>query len=230
MTKKQAYCCLNCANLPPCSAAAGNCASCCAECGDTSNCISSAFFDGNNFYKKWTMRDSWSYSEKPCDISFCGYWNSSYNATWRNDGTFNSFRNVDADGIGDDHGCISYSGASTATRTTPGGSITKTGSIYFCEEDYGCTKGTLDCATGRITPPCDGCCAIGVICAGEPNQIDAAPCPDITAQITFSQPVKIYNSKGVEVGLEAYGEYPPSYDPCYAIRIWGPPECHFFAL
>jgi hypothetical protein len=229
MDRKQAYCCLNCTNLPPCNAAAGNCKECCKDCKDTSVCLSSAYFDGVGFYKKWTMTDGYSLSGTPCDISFCGYFNSSYNATWHSDGTFNSFRNVDADGIGDDHDCISYSGASTAKRTAPGGSIKKSGSIYFCEYDFGCGKGTLNCANGEITPPCDGCCAIGVTCAGEPSQIEAAPCPNITAKITFSEPVKLYNNKGEEVGLEAYGEYPPSYDPCYAIRGWGPPGCHFFA-
>lgn len=55
MDKKQAYCCLNCTNLPPCNAAAGNCEPCCADCGDASMCQSSAYFYGGNFYKHFKM-------------------------------------------------------------------------------------------------------------------------------------------------------------------------------
>ena len=37
MDQKQAYCCLNCRNLPPCNAASGNCKECCEDCQDFSN-------------------------------------------------------------------------------------------------------------------------------------------------------------------------------------------------
>jgi hypothetical protein len=59
MTKKQAYCCLNCAadlppcspSLSPCSVAAGDCVECCEDCKNTSECSSSAYFYDGNFYK-----------------------------------------------------------------------------------------------------------------------------------------------------------------------------------
>jgi hypothetical protein len=54
MTPKEAYCCLNCTNVPPCNAAAGNCVSCCADCGDTSQCSNAAFVGADGkFYRKW---------------------------------------------------------------------------------------------------------------------------------------------------------------------------------
>ena len=71
MDQKQAFCCLNCTNLPPCNAAAGNCVPCCKDCGDTSQCSTAAFAGtGGKLYKKWktvvTNTDTITRSGCPC--------------------------------------------------------------------------------------------------------------------------------------------------------------------
>jgi hypothetical protein len=54
MDQKQAFCCLNCANLPPCNAAAGNCVPCCKDCEDINGCATTAYFGKDDrIYKKY---------------------------------------------------------------------------------------------------------------------------------------------------------------------------------
>ena len=56
MTKKRAYCCLNCKASANCCGACGECPECCKDCGDTSSCVTSAYFGKDDkIYKKYIV-------------------------------------------------------------------------------------------------------------------------------------------------------------------------------
>jgi hypothetical protein len=191
-------------------------------------CKGSAFFDGSNFYSDITIKG---------DIT----WNSG-SLNWETKRTnasleIFSFNTTSSDNIREgteDDQLRILRGSSRISRSSPSGSIVRTGNIYFYDgEPEQCLtcgfQGNVDCKTGEIKciwPP-DYCDPGGLSCAylidllGDCNEY-------LPAQIIFDGMLKLYNDKGEEVGLEAF-EYPPSYDSCYAIAQVGAPSCHFFA-
>jgi hypothetical protein len=231
MTRKQAYCCLNCTNLPPCNAAAGNCKECCKDCTDTSICKFSAFFDGSSFYSNITFTGSLIY-ETPSDFrpgfSFSGF------SDWRTERknaslelfSFQSSASFNHRLGNEDDQTIIAIGSVSISRSSPSDSVKKNGSVYVYDgpmcgsQNPFCAGEIVDCkyADGYLVPACQ------IVVANPVGECDQA----YPSQVSFSRELKLYNNKGEQVGLEAF-EYPPSYDPCYAIATWNPPPCHFFA-
>jgi len=238
MTQKQAYCCLNCTNLPPCNAAAGNCVPCCADCGDTSNCFSTAYFGKDDkIYQGYTA--TWFYSATQ--------YNWLENQEFANDlinGTYNSIKNE----------TLVY-GQSTFNSWCCGGFLCGHGpDITYSKSTTtynGKTSTTVSSNKGLCIDDCeectsDQCFSCGCTCekifggtstGGVPNItiIDASPpsCGlikdntfDMRGVVAFVNLLKTYNSKGEIVADPTPGT---AYNPCSPIRIATAPGCHFFA-
>jgi hypothetical protein len=252
MDKKQAFCCLNCTNLPPCNAAAGNCVPCCADCGDTSNCRSTAYFGKQGgIYKGYISTSS---SSPPQGEWVFGEYSIGGGTT-----TYNSItQKVTATGFSkfitiQCGPC--YCGSSSEsnpseiayqeTITNCSGEICTTTFISKgiciddCEEcssefcfGCGCTCERVFSSTSISTPSNFFARDVtGPACdASGPNSCQndgACIVPEYTdLTINFIEPLKTYNSLG-----EIVGDPTPDteYNPCSPIRIATAPGCHFFA-
>jgi hypothetical protein len=232
MNEKQAYCCLECANLPPCDAAAGNCAPCCSDCGDTSICQTSAYFGKNDkIYKGYTT--TWSYWAKAYDWdadkelfneSIGGSYDSIKNEKLVFGSTvFNSWL------CGS---CLCGEGPETAyslSTTTYEGktSTTEWSNKGLCRDD--CEDcGECDCnAIYKGSFNSNNVPFIPTIDASAPDcDMFKDSNTDSKGTVTFIVPLKTYNGKG-----EIVQDPTPNrqYDKCHPIRIASAPSCHFFA-
>jgi hypothetical protein len=247
MDKKTAYCCLNCRESANCCGACGECPACCAECGDTSNCIGSAFFDGVGFFSQVNISFS-GYSEN---------WEIQYflNGTK----SWNGNVAVDYSEYNENSEKYTNRGFATSTKSRFASQASLNGQFDFSIiVPGGCGNPPVGgCQTapggGQYFMKGRAVCGDRTYCTfpssfePDPNQecygwdfsfnrcLDSAPLvfgqceePPAKSSVSFSNPIKLYNYKGEVVGLEAF-EYPPSYDPCYAIAQVGAPGCHFFA-
>jgi hypothetical protein len=256
MNQDQAFCCLNCTNLPPCNAAAGNCAPCCKDCGDTSNCYSSAYFKDGEFYIDYsaTINTSYSQTGDGCP-AFYGKSRSSYNASIsskRNE-IWSATRSIDTDGIGDDSGTIIIQGSdSCGNPTCVGGGYSLDLSQYYCyiPINLNCSNGetiyppleeycnpTIQCLTKAMPPivAVNGCNTApnvlpkNEICSGE-------ECGDFCEENTVetnSSSITINFYSKVKLynsqGQEVGNIIGATYNPCNATASWSAPGCHFFA-
>ena len=235
MDEKRAYCCLNCTNLPPCNAAAGNCVECCKDCGDTSSCQTTAYFDGSNFFKDYiytaTASSNYLYWAEFGEGNLGGYEN--YTSTYDTSKEIPCSKNGSKQQLYDSpywyKNYYSYNGATTITtlnyedcddcpRTTisasscvNGDAITET-SCFSPEECYGCV---LDYNCSYACIPFDFSCVEGTIYRAFGKY---------KTEITFKNPVKLYNSLGEDVG-NIIGA---SYNPNNPTNSWSAPGCHFF--
>ena len=150
MTKKRAFCCLSCNNLPPCNAAAGNCAECCKDCGDTSKCSSSAYFKDGIFYLDYsaTVTNHYQQTGDGC-VSYYGQSSSSYNlniSSKRNQ-IWLATQMMNYDGESEDGTYIFIGSDSCGNPSCPGGA-------YNVELDGGFNCNfpfTIGCADGGTT-------------------------------------------------------------------------------
>jgi hypothetical protein len=238
MDQKAAYCCLNCNNLPPCNAAAGNCLPCCQDCGDTSSCIGGAYFNGG-FYKDYIYTVATSSSFMFADIggdhpTVGGFENytSIYNSSKQIPCEKNGIKIYQRGGGYWIDESYSYNGPTT------------TSIIDFedCDDCPQITTGPSNCInSGPITETqcstpeeCFGCIvevSCNPACCGP---FGFCPCDNPTiyranskykSEITFINPVNLYNSLGENVGNIIGASY-NSNDPT---RGWQAPACHFFA-
>lgn len=167
MTPQQAYCCLNCINLPPCNAPARNCEPCCADCGDTSSCTTTAYFDGTNFYRDMGGNII-SSSELTTDCEFL-VGNNNLRQTTTVDslrkGLWKTTYSFSVSGV-DYEDCVTIGsgGASSSERSlTIDGvfTITNGGGFYFDSGSRTCSgesngannwdMGYIDCKSGELT-------------------------------------------------------------------------------
>ena len=151
MDEKRAYCCLNCTNLPPCNAAAGNCVPCCKDCGDTSACQSSAYFDGSNFYADYSASVNLSSSQngEGCEAFWGGPANTYYNLNIfsAKEETWVAVNMSNINGTGDDGGSLVIAGSESC-----GNPDCKGGGYSFDYEDVGyCDAGYVICKDGQTT-------------------------------------------------------------------------------
>jgi len=238
MDKKTAYCCLNCANLPPCNAAAGDCVACCKDCGDTSSCKTTAYFGKDDkiylaysaTWFTWSTEYNWLVDRELFSETINGTYNSIKNETIVNgQTTFNSWN------CGS---CLCGQGPDTSyslgTTTYNGKTSTYVWSnkglcIDDCEECSsdqcflcGCTCGKIFSGTSTGGIP-----SITIIDASAPScGMFKDDTHDSGGTVSFIIPLKTYNSLG-EIVADPIPENP--YDPCNPIRIANAPGCHFFA-
>jgi len=231
MTKKQAYCCLNCSHLsPPCDGAI-DCNICCEDCGDTSACKSSAYFKDGSFYLNHTTT-----------ITF------NLNANFTNGlAVFEDSGSGTSTYTSKQNKCLSNSSYTSSTTFDDGDQFyDQTG----CggTECYGCScSDNEECWTvdrrcgpdccGTSSASCDtciddecpgfnsGCNGLECICTSPEDDCEGTYETANTAKITFEDPVKLYNKEGQDVG-NIIGA---TYDPCAPCEIWSAPACHFFA-
>ena len=235
MDKKTAYCCLNCTNLPPCNAAAGNCEPCCADCGDTSSCTTTAYFDGSNFFKDYiytaTKSSSYLFYALYGDGNFGGYENytSTYDTSKEIPCSKNGSRLDQDDSASFDNNYYSYNGATTTFTT----------SYEDCDDCPRTTTGPSSCVNGSAIT--ETSCSSPEECFGCIFDVDCSlACVPFTTceagtiyrafakyktEITFKNPVKLYNSSAEDVGNIISANY-NSNNPA---RSWSAPGCHFFA-
>jgi len=248
MDKKQAYCCLNCSDLANCCGICGECPECCEDCEDTSQCKSSAFFDGSSFYSQ-------------VNINFSAY-GQNWQIQYFLDGTksWNGSGGVDYSEYNENAEKYTNRGFSTSKKSRFQSQASLRGQFDFSIiEPYGCgdppVAGCKPAPGGQYFMEGKAICGDRTYCTfpgdggpyyPNPNQecygwdysfnlcLDDAPLvfgecepPPASSSVSFSDGIKLYNNKGEEVGLEAF-QYPPSYDPCYAIALVNAPGCHFF--
>ena len=274
MTPKQAYCCLNCTNSANCCGACGECPACCEDC-NTSECSSSAYFDGTNFYKHIKMTAT-AYSNSR-------YFVAGTEVPWPGTWEATDF----------------YTSVYDTSLDTPcckiGGGANKQDSAYWNRN-----KSSYDCATSNFSsseedcdqceekpyPPacCDGdwCCRDNIVpsqcyigaalfdhgdydnpnlecfsewpyysdekkavfcnnveqcipaCSNAPATECLPPYPpseeppsaygQLSSEIEFFQPLKLYNSEGKNFG----NIISATFNPCSPTVSWSAPACHFF--
>lgn len=236
MTPKEAYCYLNCANLPPCSAAAGDCTACCKDCPkDYSNFSDTAYFDGSNFYKDFISELSYSESED---------WDDNSTYQFRSTNVTSAYQSKD-------NKCLVY-GSSRMYNAYEDGDVVAAHSFYSGNTAYGCGCDTNDCCLinttcssldncdagpccGSFTPSCGTCAddtcgsfnhgCIGLGCVCNDDECYGSYSEVNSAKIYFETAVKLYNAKGEIVDPTFIGA---SYDPCNPCATWDA-GCHFFA-
>jgi len=255
MTQKEAYCCLNCTNLPPCNAAAGNCVPCCKDCGDTSGCSSSAYFKDGKFYKdyiyRYTSALSWSYYRRPRRRRHSSSYSSIYNSA-TDECTLAYSIDAAFAGEGD------YGSEIQSCSGVDKGLVVK-------DACYGCYyggQGLGPCVEDGFWPTCtcyitsSGSCVIPSIAdecqyfdkgcdnlldcdACTQEEIDRNNCGGISIYGVVSPPVYIrrYSAKvefrnAVKLYNNKGEEVDPSfigatYNPCNPYATWGA-QCHFF--
>jgi hypothetical protein len=235
MTPKEAYCCLNCADLPPCNAAAGNCVECCEDCGDTSECLSSAYFDGSSFFKDYiytaNASSSYLYYGLFGDANLGGYENytSTYDTSKEIPCEKNGSRLEQRDSVYFLNNYYSYNGATTTSIsnyedcdycpiTTTGPSSCVNGDPIIetqCSSPEACFDCVFDISCSLACVPFSTCIEGTIYRAFETYK----------TEITFKNPVNLYNSLGENVGNIISADY-NSNNPA---RSWSAPGCHFFA-
>jgi len=230
---EQAYCCLTCANLPPCNIEVRNCKECCKNCGDTSKCLGSAYFDGSTFFRdyiyKAELTSSYGFNEN--DGNTAGYENyiSTYDTSRKNPCEKNGSGQDLSDtayfykyyySYNDDTTTITsdYEDCDDCPRTSTGPSscvngdaITET-ECFSPEDCYGCI---LNQNCSYACPPFSFPCL---------NPTIYRAYEKYKTEITFKNSVKLYNNKGEEVG-NIIGA---SYDSNNPTRTWSAPGCHYF--
>ena len=149
MTKKQAYCCLNCTASANCCGACGECPACCEDCGDTSSCVTSAYFDGNSFYTDYSASVNLSRSQtgSGCEGFYGGPADTSYNLNIfsAKEETWVAVKMSNINGIGDDNGKLVIQGSDSCGNPSCGG-----GGYSFDYEDSGyCDAGYVICEDGQ---------------------------------------------------------------------------------
>ena len=238
MSEERAYCCLNCANLPPCSESAGNCVSCCADCGDTSMCKQSAYFKDGSFYLNYKSTFSYNMSRDYSDTTdvFTGYINTQYGYDSKtNKASINGSSNYNhcAEDGDADHTQVDCNGP-----TCYGGGCDNNEDC-FIPDNHGCyPKCTDDCYSttsnenGGIVCVDDTCGSFdhgcsGLECVGctPEDECEGTYSVTLSGKISFNDSAKLYNSKGEDVG-NIVGA---SYDPCNPCATWGAPPCHYFS-
>ena len=245
MTEKQAYCCLNCTNLPPCNPAAGNCVSCCADCGDTNSCITTAYFGKDDqiykgyvaTYFAWGTQYNWLVDQEFQSAS----WNGTYNSLTNEKlvfgfSTFNSWNGQDECGGGPEefynNRTDTYSGKTATGTTSVRGACSD---CFDCEDPDLCSY-----PNSKYLFQC-GCTCNKVFNDTFPLDLPFFPIVDASAPscgmfkdathdsggtVTFIIPLKTYNSLGEIVANPS----PISpYNPCQPIRHAYAGGCYFFA-
>jgi hypothetical protein len=234
MTKKQAYCCLNCTNSAGCSAVAGQCPSCCADCGDTSGCITTAYFGKDDqIYKGYIATSAGSSEWSSIGEYYVANGRATYNSITDSLEESSMSRFITTlcgeclcgEGIG-----VSYNDNTTicsgkiCTTTMEG-----KGNCQDCNGDPPCGPNTFgggcQCedvyrSTSTSSPsyfsPRD---VTGPACDG------AVP-EGVSLTITFIVPLRTYNYLGEIVANPTPGS---PYNPCQPLRSASPPACCFFA-
>jgi len=236
MTPEEAYCYLNCANLPPCSAAAGDCTACCKDCPkDYSNFSDTAYYKDGVFYKNFISDNSSFRQEEWSDTIDYKVGSANIKSTYKSK----------------NNECLVY-GSNISQSDFDDGDSTFTNSIYNGTKGYGCGCDTNDvCFVGaRCIDPngdADLCCGIFTTscgtCADDTCETFDSGCIGLecvcnddgcygfysevnTAKISFVDEVQLYDSKGEEVDPSFIGA---SYDPCAPCATWSA-ACHFFAV
>ena len=247
MDKKQAYCCLNCADLASCCQPCNECPSCCLDCENMSGCKATAYFDGSNFYKDFifTFTNSTNYSIRNVDT------NCEFGIINLGSGLTNEYSTLKKPGeecstIGMVHPSINFCFEGYEYLTSYNGLTYSTERL--CDGSYEVNYGDGKCAAGVVdsgatscpnTDKVDDCPDFGEKECNVPECYPACnptPCEDSeffhstyrssrSAKIIFVNQVKLYNKKGEDVG-NIIGA---TYDPCAASKGWFAPPCHFFA-
>ena len=248
MNKEQAYCCLNCANLPSCNAAAGDCEPCCSDCGDTSICQTSAYyFKDGKFYTDFSQSVSMSNAQSwdcqgctPMDYDPKG--TANHNLHYVIDTEFgliscNSFvvENFNV-GPGDPWELTETANLTSCSKSFKVEDFARQTASGPCPADSPEGDVSCDCCSGNVVSAVNGCSdPLRPLNSG--GQTGIGGCGDdclsgtgdfsnsISVDISFRNEVKLYNYKGEDVG-NIIGA---TYNPCNATRLWGPPPCHFFA-
>jgi len=240
MTKEQAYCCLNCANSPSCCEPCGECESCCEDCGDTSMCQGSAYFKDGSFYKNYVNTTSSSSSYEYVknngghkrDTSYTSTYTSADNICLTYGSSLTTYCFDDGDEGASQWFC---NGAECQGNSCSDNDecFTKPSGPQPCH--VGRCDGSGDCI-GTYSPTCgcaddtcpgfdSGCSGLECICDDPEDECEGDFVSKYTAKITFTDPVKLYNKEGQDVG-NIIGA---TYDPCGPCATWGAPACHFFA-
>ena len=235
MTQKEAYCCLSCRDLPPCNAAANNCVECCEDCKNTSECSSSAYFDGSSFFKDYiytaTLFSNYGYFGLLVDANIFGYENyiSTYDTSQETPCSKNGSRRFYSDGQTFINFYYSYNGATTTTSedySSCGGECP-----IIITAPSQCANGNAITQTQCSSPEeCSGC-EYNITCTEGCVPFTVCTTPTIyrassiyKTGITFKNSVKLYNSLGEDVG-NIIGA---SYNSNNPSRSWSAPACHFF--
>ena len=246
MTKKRAYCCLSCSNLPPCSQAANSCAECCKDCGDpvslTLNCLPGALIDPNdNFYKGYTATLSYYYEEGVPGVmpdvtpfTYETYYKSTVQATYDSIKDITRFNTTDiakesnySSFCSDDYVEAPYWGIWSNTESY---SNEKT-QLTFC------VNNSSNPGQGFYCPLWNGC---SIQSDDGPNYYSFLPkmpeCPpqpnDYATDlrdVVWKIPLKLYDKFGKEIEDPwSILDPPDPFDPCDPIRGVSAPACHFF--
>jgi hypothetical protein len=236
MDQKQAYCCLNCTNLPPCNAAAGNCIPCCADCGDTSACKSIAYIDQyNNFFEGYIATRSYYYEEGDPNVmpfTYQTYYKDSIGATY--DSIKNKITILSAVSIAKES---NYSSVCNDPE--------QDGEYWYISSNTYSVDEKITEEESCITSS-DGGCPIWKGCPNYPvkyptvltNYSFAPKMPDCPQPNNYSTDIRnvswknaltLYDNKGepVKDPWSILGA-PSAFNPCAPIRTVGAP-CHFFA-
>jgi hypothetical protein len=240
LTQKQAYCCLNCTNLPPCKAAAGNCVECCEDCGDTSMCRSTAYFGKDDkIYKKYrvtyTISSYYCFGTCPAgsresnppysyvyqtNAAWTGLLDSEYPDEYEIFGfdsyiELNYYCEIDINGYE-----YEYDNSSTNRTKTYNG---RSGTVDIWQQ-CGPNQSNENGIEAIPTFPSPTKDAKDYEC-GLPYRTDPNDNIYITSTVDFIQPLKTYNNKGEIVADPTPGT---PYNPCSPIRTASAPGCHFF--
>ena len=245
MDTKIAYCCLNCTASANCCGACGECPACCENC-DTSECSSSAYFYGGNFYKHFVL-----VAQEYEDTLF-DYYDGNYGHNFLTRGYYSS----------------SYDTEYDSPCCVEGWKKTYDDSVYWSKQDikYNCEETTIiedyeDCDDCPATTTVPSQCYIGAALYTNENPVPATECfpqfPEFQekegtvactnvpscynpqcefycdgkayiqfySQINFSSPLNLYNKDGQDVG----NTIGATYNPCNPTVSWSAPACHFFA-
>ena len=235
MTKKQAYCCLNCTNSAGCSAVAGQCPYCCADCGNTSSCTTTAYFGKDDqIYKGYISTTS---SSSPGEWYFGEYNVANGSATYNSitnsleESSMSRFITILCGECLCGEG-IEYSYTDSTTVCSGKTCTTTTQSKGNCQD----CNGDPPCGPNTFGGGCQ-CEAVNTgTSIGTPSNFfardvtgpacDGAVPEGASLTISFIVPLQTYNSLGEIVADPIPGS---AYDPCNPIRIATAPACTFFA-
>ena len=240
MTKKEAYCCVDCRVSANCCAECDKCTACCEDCeiDPREYCPLSAYFGKDNkIYKEytatyfsWGTNYNWLADGEFETGNINGRYSSRTNETLKHgSSTFNTWLCGEClCGAGPD---VSY----TKSTTIYDGKIATTeterkGSCRDCDDppcDENTFGGGCSCEAEYKNSSKGGVGGIPIIDADAPScNMLKDDTHDSGGTVTFTIPLKTYNSLG-EVVADPIPNGP--YDPCNPIRRAYAPGCHFFA-
>ena len=252
MTKKQAFCCLNCKASANCCAECGECPTCCEDCGDTSSCTTTAYFKDGKFYKHYivtyTSTWSWNYRTNIGRRRHSSNYSSSYNSatdTCTIAYYIDAAYSVDNNNFGSEIKSCSGSGKGLVIPNIcyGCGADDADGNLHPCIKYPNnalwpvCTcyqKSNGQCFIPSVTDECQyfdkGCDNLLDCGVCDQETIDRNNCSgryskSFTAKIKFLNEVILYNNKGEFVDPSSIGA---SYNPCDPFELWNAPGCHFF--